>query len=139
MENKKKLIGAIIGVIIFIITIASITYAAFVWASDPETGFISGRGDCFVIDYTKGEDILNGSLNFGSTYTDGLSTKVKLKLSDACNIEEGIGTLYLNTKDATSDYLINNKLIRYQVLEDGTPVSSGQIQSKGNLQSDDRS
>ena len=134
MKEKKKLLLTVLGVTLFIVTIAGITYAAFVWASDPDSGFISGKGDCFVLDYTKGIDILSGSLDFGSTYTEGLSTTVKVKLSDSCNIEEGIGTLYLNTNDNTSDYLITNKLIRYQVLENGTEVTggSGQIQTKGN-------
>ena len=131
--KKKEIIKIFTGVLLLIVVVAGTTYAAFVWASDPNNGFISGTSDCFVLDYTKGTDILSGELELGSTYIDGLSATVKAKLSDTCNIETATGTLYLNTDDVTSDYLITNKIIRYQVLEDGQEVdgASGTINSKG--------
>jgi len=132
MKNKE-LIKVIMGVLLLIVVVAGTTYAAFVWSSDPNNGYISGTSDCFVIDYTKGTDILNGELELGSAYTDGLYSTVKAKLSDTCNIENAVGTLYLNTDDITSDYLITNKIIRYQVLEDGEVIdgASGRIEQKG--------
>ena len=104
--------------------------AAFSWVSDPNRGIISGNTQCFDISYTKGTDILDGSLDFGSSYTDGLSATVKTKITDTCSMN-GIGTLYLDIKDETSDYLITNSLIRYQVLEDTNEVNDGIITSKG--------
>ena len=132
MKNKE-LVKVVMGVLLLIVVVSSATYAAFVWASDPDSGYISGTSDCFVLDYTKGTDILSGDLELGSTYTDGIFVTVKAKLSSTCNVENAIGTLYLNTDNITSDYLITNKLIRYQVLEDGQPVDggSGKIESKG--------
>ena len=130
MKNKE-LIKVVLGILLLIVVVSGTTYAAFVWRS--ENIDISGTSDCFVIDYTKGTDILNGELELGSAYTDGLSSTVKAKLSDTCNIENAVGTLYLNTEDITSDYLITNKIIRYQVLENGNPVEggSGKIEKKG--------
>lgn len=130
MKNKVEIVGIIFGVILFIIIVSGATYAFYSWASDPNTGFISGDSQCFDIVYTKGVDVVNGSLSFGTTYAGGLNTKVKVKTKDTCTIN-GIGTLYLDTLDETSDYLINNRLIRYQVLENTTEVNSGIVTSKG--------
>ena len=130
MKNKG-IVKAVMGVLLLIITVSGITYAAFAWASDPNNGFIDGTTECFVLDYTKGTDIMGANLDLGTTYTDGLSTTVKAKLSDDCNVKTAVGTLYLNIDDITSDYLINNKIIRYQVLEDEVEVSSGKVEEKG--------
>lgn len=134
MRDKAKTIGMIIGVILFIILISSITYAAYSWISDPEQGYIKATSECFIIDYTKGTDILNGSLDFSSDYTGGLSVTVKAKINDNCDYDYGVGTLYLDTKDDTSDYLINNGLIRYQVEENGIlSPARGTITTKGKI------
>lgn len=131
MKKNGKLVTLVMVVLFLILIVSSLTYAAYVWASDPNSGYISATSECFIIDYTKGTDILDGVLELGNSYTNGLSATVKAKLSDRCNIESGIATLYLNTEDTTSDYLITNKLMRYQVLENGTEVANGIINSKG--------
>lgn len=136
MRNNKdvmNVVKVVIGVIILIVVVSGLTYAVYNWVSNTDNGYISGTSDCFIIDYTKGEDILSGSMNFSSDYTEGLSTTVKARISSSCGIETGVGTLYLDTKDTTSDYLINNNLIRYQVLEDGKEVASGTVSSKGEI------
>lgn len=130
MKEKTKIVRAVFGVLLLVIVVTGITYAAFSWASDPTKGYISGNTECFDISYTKGTDILDGSLDFGSSYTDGLSATVKAKITDTCSMN-GIGTLYLDIKDETSDYLITNSLVRYQVLEDTREVRDGIITSKG--------
>ena len=129
MKNKE-LLKAIVIVLIIIVIVSGTTYAAYSWVSDPDKGYITGTSDCFVLDYTKGEDILDGSLDFSSTYTGGLHATVKVKISDSCNIN-GIGTLYINIKDDTSDSLLSSNLLRYQVLEGTTEVKDGIISAKG--------
>ena len=132
MKDKAKIIGIILGVILFIALMGGITYAVFYWASDPTGGYVDVTSECFIIDYTKGEDILDGKLNISYTYKYGLSAAVKAKLSDRCpTIEEGIATIYIDTKDETSDYLITNNLLSYTVFEDGAEVSTGKIANKG--------
>ena len=130
-QNKIKIFGIILGVILFILFISGITYAAFTWASDPTGGFINGTSECFKIDYTKGNDITEGTLILGDSYADGLSATVKAKINDSCPTMKGIATLYVDVKDETSSFLIENSLLRYQVLEDGVEVSSGILSSKG--------
>jgi len=129
VKKDYKVVKAVLGVLLLIAVVSGMTFAWVTWTSGNVT--IYGQSDCFVVDYTKGKDILNGSLNFGGNYSEGLSITVKAKISDSCDIVNGKGTLYLDTKDVTSDYLINNRLVRYQVLEDNTEVKSGTISSKG--------
>lgn len=68
-------------------------------------------------------------LNIGKTYTDGLSTNVKIKVDNTCNVT-GKGILYLNTTEETSDYLINNNLLNYQVLVGYSKVAEGIVNTK---------
>ena len=101
MKEKYKLIGTIVGVCLFIILISSITYAIYTWAtSDYEESDIEGTADCFKVVYTKGDDIgSDGSieeLQMGSSYTDGVSTTVKVKIDNSCNVTSGNGTVYFH-------------------------------------------
>lgn len=60
-QNKKvKLVGTIVGILLFIILIAGVTYAAFVWRS--ENINISGTSECFTINYVPGPTINNESV-----------------------------------------------------------------------------
>lgn len=60
-QNKKvKLIGTIVGIVLFIILISGITYAAFMWRS--ENIDISGSSECFTINYVPGPTITNESV-----------------------------------------------------------------------------
>ena len=129
---NKKVVYSVIGVVLIVITVFGITFAAFNWASDPSGGFINATSECFDLDYTKGEDITDGTLVFGSDYTSGLNATVKAKLSDRCStMEKGIATLYVDVKDETSAYFMDNDLLRYQVLEDGVAVASGVLTDYG--------
>ena len=46
MNNKTKIVGAVLGVLALIIVVSGITYAAFSWVSDTGKGFISGTAEC---------------------------------------------------------------------------------------------
>lgn len=128
MKKKFMIILMLIVVIIMGITLAVYTYATY-----DET--IDAESNCFSIVYTKGQDIGSNEnlkkLNIGITYTDGLSTTVKIKTDSSCNNTKGIGVLYLITSEETSDYLIDNNLLNYYVMEGSTNVSSGVVTNKG--------
>lgn len=130
--TKKKMYIMISGVIVFILLISGITYAAYTWAATGDN--IGAEAICFNIDYTKGADIGSNEnkekLNIGKVYTDGLSTTVKMKINSNCNIT-GKGTIYLNTSEETSDYLIDNSMLNYQVLVGTTEVANGVVSQKG--------
>lgn len=131
MKNKRKTL-IILGITLLIIIVLSSTYAVYKWAASND--YINAEAICFDIDYKKGQDIGSNEnkekLNIGSVYTDGLSTTVEMKINSNCDIT-GKGTIYLNTSEETSDYLIDNNILNYEVLVGTTKVSSGVVSNKG--------
>ena len=133
---KKKVIYSIIIVSVIIILSVAVTYAVYTFSGSVN---ISGTSECFDVNYVKGQDIGSDSnpANFvlASTYTEGLSSVIKVNLKDTCTITNGTGTLYLNTDTSvTSSTLLSGKLLKYQVLDGTTPVGSGVVSSAENIE-----
>lgn len=130
MNNKIKLIGTGLGVVIFILVIAAFTYAALSWQSSKiNLGITSG---CFDIYYDKGQDI-SGQLNPSSSYADGLFATIKINIKNSCTTN-GTGTLYLETLSSTSSNLYRTGLLNYQVVKDGTATNlKGNITKSGEI------
>ena len=133
---KKKVIYSIIIVSVIIILSVAVTYAVYTFSGVVN---ISGTSECFDVNYVKGQDIGSDSnpANFvlASTYTEGLSSVIKVNLKDTCTITNGTGTLYLNTDTSvTSSTLLSGKLLKYQVLDGTTPVGSGIVSSAENIE-----
>ena len=133
---KKKVIYSIIIVSVIIILSVAVTYAVYTFSGVVN---ISGTSECFEVNYVKGQDIGSDSnpANFvlASTYTEGLSSVIKVNLKDTCTITNGTGTLYLNTDTSvTSSTLLSGKLLKYQVLDGTTPVGNGIVSSAENIE-----
>ena len=133
---KKKVIYSIIIVSVIIILSVAVTYAVYTFSGVVN---ISGTSECFDVNYVKGPDIGSDSnpANFvlASTYTEGLSSVIKVNLKDTCTITNGTGTLYLNTDTSvTSSTLLSGKLLKYQVLDGTTSVGSGVVSSAENIE-----
>ena len=133
---KKKVIYSIIIVSVIIILSVAVTYAVYTFSGSVN---ISGTSECFDVNYVKGQDIGSNSnpANFvlASTYTEGLSSVIKVNLKDTCTITNGTGTLYLNTDTSvTSSTLLSGKLLKYQVLDGTTSVGSGVVSSAENIE-----
>ncbi len=133
---KKKAIYSIIIVSVIIILSVAVTYAVYTFSGSVN---ISGTSECFDVNYVKGQDIGSDSnpANFvlASTYTEGLSSVIKVNLKDTCTITNGTGTLYLNTDTSvTSSTLLSGKLLKYQVLDGTTSVGSGVVSSAENIE-----
>ena len=133
---KKKVIYSIIIVSVIIILSVAVTYAVYTFSGSVN---ISGTSECFDVNYVKGQDIGSDSnpANFvlASTYTEGLSSVIKVNLKDTCTISNGTGTLYLNTDTSvTSSTLLSGKLLKYQVLDGTTSVGSGVVSSAENIE-----
>ena len=133
MLIQYKLLVVIRRLLIIIVSV-SITYAWLSWSGVVN---ISGTSECFDINYVKGQDIGsdNNPANFSlaSTYTEGLSSVIKVNLKDTCTISNGTGTLYLNTDSTTSNILLTSNVLKYQVLEGTNEVANGIVSSTGNL------
>lgn len=125
--NKEKIIGTIIGVILFISLIAGITYAYLNWNSDKIN--YKGSSKCFDIYYAKGTDI-TGAIMPSTDYKGGLSATVKFNVKSSCNIKAN-GKLYLNTSDETSNNLYREGLLNYQVLRGSVAIGGGSITKSG--------
>ena len=133
---KKKVIYSIIIVSVIIILSVAVTYAVYTFSGSVN---ISGTSECFDVNYVKGQDIGSDSnpANFvlASTYTEGLSSVIKVNLKDTCTITNGTGTLYLNTDTSvTSSTLLSGKLLKYQVLDGTTSVGSGIVSSAESIE-----
>ena len=134
--NKYKLYMIFSMVVLAITIIVSTTYTWLSWSGSVN---ITGTGECFDVNYVKGQDIGSDSnpANFvlASTYTEGLSSVIKVNLKDTCTITNGTGTLYLNTDTSvTSSTLLSGKLLKYQVLDGTTPVGSGIVSSAESIE-----
>ena len=136
MDRKSNILSIIFSVLFVITLIFGVTYAAYTWQSSND--FIEGESSCFNVIYEKGNDIGNNNnlekLYLGSSYKDGISTTVKIAIDSKCNDISGIGTLYLNTKNETSDIYIENELLNYYVLVDNSKVSSGVINTRDSIE-----
>ena len=133
---KKKVIYSIITVSVIIILSVAVTYAVYTFSGSVN---ISGTSECFDVNYVKGQDIGSDSnpANFvlASTYTEGLSSVIKVNLKDTCTITNGTGTLYLNTDTSvTSSTILSGKVLKYQVLDGTTPVGSGIVSSAESIE-----
>ena len=135
--DKKKKIFLITGIsLLVLIAIVGGTYAWLSWSGVVN---ISGTSECFEVNYVKGQDIGSDSnpanFSLASTYTEGLSSVIKVNLKDTCTISNGTGTLYLNTDTSvTSSTLLSGKLLKYQVLDGTTSVGSGVVSSAENIE-----
>ena len=135
MLIQYKLLVVIRRLLIIIVSV-NITYAWLSWSGVVN---ISGNSECFDVNYVKGQDIGSDSnpanFSLASTYTEGLSSVIKVNLKDTCTISNGTGTLYLNTDTSvTSSTLLSGKLLKYQVLDGTTSVGSGVVSSAENIE-----
>ena len=135
MLIQYKLLVVIRRLLIIIVSV-SITYAWLSWSGVVN---ISGTSECFDVNYVKGQDIGSDSnpanFSLASTYTEGLSSVIKVNLKDTCTISNGTGTLYLNTDTSvTSSTILSGKVLKYQVLDGTTPVGSGIVSSAESIE-----
>lgn len=97
-DKKVKLLGAILGIILFIVALAGITYAWISWQSN--NTIISGDTQCFVINYSAGQ-----SLNTNNIYLFDPSVIIN---SNKILVKDGMGLLNLSAAlgsncDTTAD------------------------------------
>ena len=130
MKEKPKTYGVILGVVLFILLISGLTYAALEWQSNKIN--IGITSSCFDIYYDKGQDI-SGQLNPTNVYTDGLYATIKINIKNTCTTT-GEGTLYLETLSSTSSNLYRTGLLNYQVVKDDVATNlKGNITKSGEI------
>jgi len=130
--DKRKFIGTILGVILFALMIAGITYAYMSWTSEKINYTVNSK--CFDILYTKGTDI-TGTLMPSTSYTGGLNATVKMNISSSCDLRAN-GKIYLNTAASTSSNLYRTGLLNYHVVKGSTVLKTGNITESGEIEID---
>ena len=142
MEKRKKLI--ILGIVLGVLLISGITYAALSWASGKVN--IGLTSNCFTIDYTKGNDIANASIKALNesdlisdnkfTIKEGIAlTYANIGIKSTCTIE-GYGSLYLNVTTLSSAFSTGNSkgALKYAVLDNTSTTSTVTVASLLNQQ-----
>lgn len=124
--NKKKLLGAAIGVIAFVALIAGATYAWFTWSSSNTV--LNGTTGCFTIVYPTGTGF-SGAMNMSSAYSGGRMASVTISISSSCTIG-GTFDLYLYTTSGDSPLLTGGAL-KYAVYTGTTSLGTGTITATG--------
>lgn len=131
--KKQKLIGAVLGIVLFIVLIAGVTYAAISWNSDNIN--LNVKSECFDVLYDKGTD-LTGAIIPSEDYTGGNYVAVKMDINSRCDVNAN-GKIYLVTSSSTSSNLYSEGLLNYQVLLNGEVTDiKGNIISSGEIEID---
>lgn len=116
--RKSKLLGAILGVILFILLIAGMSYAWITWQSSNTS--ITGITECFDIDYTKGGNISNANVilfdeseiknNNNITIKNGMAlTNMNVQMNSNCNIEAYL-TINLNVETLNDAFISGDSI-----------------------------
>ena len=133
MNNKKaKIVGSIIGILVFVVIVSGITYAWLTWTSSPIA--IEGSSSaCFNINYTVSRNIgtsnTTAPLRFQSSYVGSQYAEVILGVDPSCTGMTGTGTIFLTT-NSTSGTILNGGLYYTVVSVSGgteTVLSEGAI------------
>lgn len=110
--DKRKLAGAIIGVIAFVALIAGATFAWLTRNVNVTNNAFTGNTLNFIVDYTKGENISNlKEFTSPTPSTSGL-TKITVKAGKGDSNLPGKLTITLNTT-STSNAIITDGYIKY--------------------------
>lgn len=131
--DKKKLIGTIVGVIMFAILIAGATYAWLTLAADVTNGTYNTGSRNFVIDYTKGTDvtalpILNVASAADVSTSGASSLTVTAKLNSTNSTKGDLSLTLVTTTDAGN--LATSGVIKYAVsINGGTPTEPQTVTS----------
>lgn len=118
MDRKIKLIGTVLGVVLFIFLVAGFTYAYLEVRTEKTLTTGSGK---LSIDYAIVQDIESSALSPSTSKSGGLHGQVKAKLSTGS--VPGMFNLYI-TPSAISSGLTSNEVLKYEVYKNENNTSS---------------
>ena len=140
MKKNAKIIGYIIGVIVFVSMILGVTYAMYrKTLYDVNITSASNNLDSYVV-YTKGANISSGTLNPTSNYTNGESATITFYQSSTCPYNL-YGHIYfdINTMTLGASHILKYKIVdnsNSSVVVDGsfyTHISGSSILAAANI------
>ena len=110
--DKKKLIGTIIGVILFAALVAGATYAWLTIAFTANNANYNTKSKNFVVNFTKGDAIAN--LPSLGTPTKDTASSLVVKAYRPSTSAPGTLTIYLNNQSTTeNNVIVTAGLLKY--------------------------
>lgn len=120
----KKIIGAIIGIMLFSLSIVGLTYAFYSWRSpsveESNVGFTVS--DCLQIEYESGEDTLAGTFNKDNDYK--IKSVVTISKKKSCSNDNLYSHFYLNINDISNN-LVKNSNFKWSIYEEDNIINTG--------------
>ena len=135
--DKKKLIGTIIGVVMFAMLIVGATYAWLTISATVTNGTYNTGSRNFVIDYTKGTDVTTLPILSVASENDVASSgasslTVTAKLNNENSPKGDLSLTLVTTSD--SGTLVNKGVIKYAVsINGGTPTAPQTVSSNNQV------
>lgn len=140
MEDKRKIIGTLLGILGFIAAMAGLTYAMYVTDITNTNVITGGRSDAcentIDIVYNKGTDINESEVPLVNSYTEtSTSTTITFHQNPNLDCGKSIGQIHIHTNSSTSNNLINTLKYTIEKIEGTTSTVTetytGYITKKG--------
>lgn len=124
--NTKKIIGTIIGVILFIALIAGATFAWLTFGTIlNEEGLNTGTSMNFLVDYTKGTAINDIPIVDSNLVTPSQTKSLAVVMKKHTNSVDGHGSISLTT--TSEDILTTDGVVRWAICRDLTVEEGTQV------------
>lgn len=133
--DKKKLIGTIVGVVLFVALIAGATFAWLTFNANVTNGNYNTMTGNFIINYTKGEQNISSvpiiTVTDVATLADSEASSVVVKAGkNSTNMPNGNFTIKLKTvADGTTLDLTNGALKYAVAIGDAAPTAINSVTS----------
>ncbi len=131
MEDQRKILGTLLGILGFIAVMAGLTYAMYT-VNITNSNTISGGHECININYSKTSDISVNELEQVDNYTDtkAITTVTFNQNNSSKDCGNSLGTIYIYTNSAgtgllsgitetitsgTSSTTLNHGVLRYTI------------------------
>ena len=143
MNDLRKIIGTVIGILLFVALIAGLTYALYTVTLNNAS--VTGGHQCITINYSKGTDISVNELEFVTSYTETPAYTTVTFYNDGSCGANSVGTISIYTNSNTSSVLTNGVVVnsvtyyplKYTVINNSTQTAyTGYIQNTGDTDID---
>ncbi|MBQ8192911.1 MAG: hypothetical protein IJZ46_02435 [Bacilli bacterium] len=122
-NNKAKVVGVVLGIILFLTLISGITYAWYVWSTDEadETQIATNVG-AITVKYDAGSSIIGRRIKPVSDKTQGIRKGISVSIDQEA-VNEVIFNLYLDINEL--DEGLKHSSFKYEFYKSDTLITNG--------------
>ena len=136
--NKRKVIGTIIGVIVFGALVVGATFAWFSYGITFNNATYNFTSRNFSIVYNHGSDITGANI-YGETptindFTGPTDGRVDITASTVANSLNGTMEIYLFINSSAPSQILTSGAVEYAIVEEGSNYTISTTPYKGNIQ-----